>query len=257
MKELIKYYARRLSEEIYLKWNCKVMRKRRDGHRYQGVNSPSIHKEFGIVYTYHYIIISHDCLAISSHELALWWEELCLSEPHATLLVCLNVMKKSLHPLVFPGRVRVTEDRTQHVDEIDFLFCLIMWREFWNNTTINNEHKVWAVLLLISHQQTQFLINATNQLSAFLRALPLVWQTNTSSLLLYQKDLMGSGTGSQTFFKPQQTFFWSQNFTYNTCILRYSCKMSLFLHDSKLSSEWKCSLHPYQFICFSKVKIDM
>ena len=40
MKELIKYYTPRISAEIYLKWNCKVMRKRRDGHGYQGVNFP-------------------------------------------------------------------------------------------------------------------------------------------------------------------------------------------------------------------------
>ena len=169
MKELVNYYAPRLSVEISLKWNSNVMRKRKDGHPYQGVNSPSIQiKEFGIVHTYHYIIISHDSLAISSHELALWWEELCLSEPHATLFICLNVMKKSLHPLVFPGGVRVTEDWTQHDDEIGFLFCLIMWREFWNNTTINNEHKVSAVVLFISHQQTQFLtMPQTNYLLFF------------------------------------------------------------------------------------------
>ena len=73
MKELVNYYAPRLSVEISLKWNSNVMRKRKDGHPYQGVNSPSIQiKEFGVVHTYHYIIISHDSLAISSHELALW-----------------------------------------------------------------------------------------------------------------------------------------------------------------------------------------
>ena len=73
MKKLVKYYAPRLSEEIYLKWNCRAILERRDAYLHQGVTSPSIQiKEFGIVLTYHNIIISHDSLTISSHELALW-----------------------------------------------------------------------------------------------------------------------------------------------------------------------------------------